>query len=302
MAAPLNASSLVTKIRRRLRDQDANNPQWSDTELLEAADDALEPIFTTVRAAGSDHELDYLTLSDLPATTLGTNVVAYQLPEFVGSVRRMKALRAGEAHGIELDRAELGYEDAAYEGLGFGIPRWIYSKGRMGGEVQIRGSTAAFPTIQLWYVRRWPPLHYGLAAASGAATLVLSPAPSGRIVKRDSLYVGIDFEITNNVPSGNQDAMRRCTAYVGSTNTATVSSNWPAIPTTSTAYAMIVPLEPEYGDWLVEMATMLILEREGNLTQLAAMRDRVAMLENRAMTGLRHRDTSRPKRVWSSRH
>lgn len=301
MASPLNSLTLVSRVRTRVGDRGPTQQQlWTDTMILEAADDCLQTIWDEVRHAGQDHELDRIEVPVASFTRIEEGWYEYELPEWVGAIRKVEGVTGGTPQVFEVLDTELDNKDIPRMGWVAGRPRWARSKLGRSGTLGIFGGITVFPTVRLWFIRKWPPLHFGTAAAGALGTITFpASATAGRVVARDSLYVGVDIEITAGVPVP-VDEMRRVTAYAGSTRVATVSPSWSIAPTNQTQYALVVPLESEHGSYMIETVARALLERRGDEKQLAATLPRYIEIKERFHASLRRRDQI-PKRIWSRR-
>lgn len=304
MGARVNCQRLEADIRAKIADPSGGgiNVRWTSTQILEAIDNALQEMFAAVRmtSAGYDRDFQDIPLASFALSATETNVYTFSLPEYVSEVELVELIGATQIP-TTIEPAELWHKDSGR--AGYGGPRWNWSGGRSGGRFEIRGRLLSGSTVRVWFVRRWPPMSYGLAASGGASTLVLSAAPTaGRNVLRDDLYIGVDVELTNNSPAGVQDQIRRVSDYVASTRTLTVDPAWGTAPDNTTTYALVVPVEPEHTEYVALLASRALLERDGNVNTIQAMAPRMAQYQARMIQSLRKRVSAAPKRFFSSRY
>lgn len=296
----INAIKAITRVRRRV--QDTGSVAYTDAEVLEAIDDALSPIFTTVRMSGQQNELELLSIPVGSLTALGNEIRETVLPETVAEIQLVQGEDAAGRTVPFLKAAHLMEMDLARGNRGIRQPIWLFSRHGRPGRIQIRGTLTPIVQVNIWYVRRWPPLHYGTASAGGASTITFPAAPTGDLSLRDDTYIGMDVEIVaDSGAPANVGAMRRVSDYVGSTRVATFESAWPAATSATTAYALVVPLDAEHVEYLVEEAAYKLYEMLAETDNMAAMEVRRRRLEERFLSGLRRRHGQEPLRMWSSR-
>ncbi len=293
----LTAQRMVERVRKRVADIDSLI--WTDQDVLDAAEDALNMVVEYVRLAGSDHELDRLNIASTAFTGVENLWNEYELPEWVGPIRRVEGVsgdRADEIPQMKLEQKELG-RSSNVGPFGGGRPVWVRSRFGRPGSFSIFGDPATWGTVRVFFIRRYPQLHWGTAEAGGTATALLFDAsPVGRVTKRDSLYVGLDVEITQT--GANLDQYRRITAFTGSTAAATVATAFPAT-TASLTYSLVVPLEVEHVPLLIEETVRILYERAGNYAQMAAQAPRLQEIKDRVMASAQKRDFATPKRIFT---
>lgn len=286
MATYLTARKLVSKVRQRIGDEAQGSSgltKWSDAEILDAADDIYQEVGETVRMAHNDHELDRVELS---LTDDFTNVepywYEYSLPEYVRNIRWVEGVdQAGNGIAIqpvvfsELESRQLfqaGRSMAAWTMTRWGRPGNFSIYGNLFGQVT---------TVRIWFIRRYPPLHFGTAdGASTSGTLVFQSSPTGEVVLRDDLYTGMDAV---NEDTG---SLARITNYVGATRSATlsVSEDW-----SGDSYSLVLPLEPEIGEYFIQKIAMHFFMRSGNDQMMAVTATLLGSLESRAKATLARR-------------
>jgi hypothetical protein len=122
------------------------------------------------------------------------------------------------------------------------------------------------------------------------------------VIPRNDVYSGLDLEVTGDTTEPtNIGALARITAYVGSTRTCTLEKDLPAVASNGTSYALVVPLDPELTKYFIEETAYELLSRLDETENLLIMERRLVHLRERFATSLRMRQTTEPKRVYSSR-
>lgn len=295
MTYPLTAQALVTTVRKRIEDR--NSASFDNAEILGAADQALQAIYTDIRNTMRDHETDRVALALSDFTNPEQYVYEYVLPEWVAAVRELSGTYSNapsQRNLVTFPRAEIDWRRAV------GGPSWTMVGDRP-GTIRIFGNLSRFSAFTLYFERRWAPLHWGTAqGASSQSQLQFASAPTGTVIQRAGLYVGMDVVLTNDTPAGNLDALRRITAYAGgSTREITVASNWPATPTSATTYSLVVPLAQEHTSLLIYETSRVLLEELGEVGQLTVLmgqieRERAKMVESAAA-----RDKAAPRIIWN---
>lgn len=297
MVLQLSAQKLVEQVRQRAVDE--GSLIWTNQKILDAADLAFGHVFTTIKLAGSDHELDKLTLLPSDFTRVEDLWYEYTLPEWVGSIRLVEGVTGNSAKPILATPSNLEQMNAARTPFLSEQPRWIRSGLGRPGSFSILGEVGSLTNIRVWFIRSYPPLHYGTAASGSTTTIGFASVPEGTVIGRDGLYVGMDVLFTNGTLT---DQIRRITGYVGATKVATFS---PALATpvvgSSTTYSLLVPLETQHSEYFVEEVTRRMLSRLANLDHLRATEPQYAELRERFLADLRARDIAAPKRMWSKR-
>lgn len=298
MAPPLTAQRAVTRLQRRIADRTATI--WSAAEILEAMSEVLQPIYTSVKCAGSDHGLDKVKLTVSSAfTNPEEGIWEYSLPEQIGAVRRVEGIQGSILRPFDIDHVDLNDMHAFRGFWDRGFPIWTRG---VEGVLRIVGRLESFDSVQVWYVRKWPDLHYGAAqAASGGAAankFRFAASPTGRVIQRDDVYNGMQVEFSSG---SHVDALRRISDYDAATGDVTLASALGSNITTET-YSLVVPLDSEHTEFFMESMLIRLLEETGNDSHIAvSMGSRFARLEERFHSGLRKRDTSRSRRVRNRR-
>lgn len=305
MPSPLSARSLVTRVSRRVND--LAELTWTAAVILEAADDALRFLWDTVKASGNDTELDRIDTSVADMTLIENGWYEYALPEYVGSIRKIEGVSNPGSIPYEFPTGPLEMKEIGRSTFGSGMPVWIPSRWGRPGSISFYGAVQKFPTIRIWYIRHWPPMHYGTAQAQlgtpSASRLVFASAPVGRVINRLGLYAGMDVEISADSTAGNVDQVRRITGDLtdsGQTKM-TFATPWSGVPGSSTQYSLVVPMNPEHAELLVESIARRLFERSGNELGMAMQAERLGMLEQRFRAGLRRPHVGNFPRIWNTR-
>ena len=292
MASPLNAVDLVSLVRRKVKD--ASSEIWTDAEILEYADEALEELFITARLAGGEHLLETDTWAPADFTEIETDVWSIEIAEKIAAVRRIEVQGADtNASFMELPQIELEERGTSKGAFSSHAPVWY----RAGGDrtIFIEGTLNSFPIIRHWYYRRWPPMHSGTADSGSASTLALDATPTGITTLRDDLYNGIYIELLVS-----QD-LRKISDFVGSTRVATVTPDFTVTVDNTVTYALVSPLEPEHNSLLVNQTALILLEDAGQDADMILKSPRYQHLYNRFRSGMSQRDHARPRRLYSRR-
>jgi len=107
-------------------------------------------------------------------------------------------------------------------------------------------------TVDLWYERRIPDLHFGTAAAGGAASLTLEAAKQHSLV--DNYYNNLDIEIVSGTGAVARDTI---TDYTASSRVCVVTGTY----STDSVYGMISVLPREACDYMMLHATLALLAK-----------------------------------------
>jgi len=292
----LNAQSLIDQVRQRT--SDPGGLIWTDRSILDAADLAFESIWDTVRMGDRTAETDRLDVATTSWTRVEDFWYEYELPEYVMSILRVECLNgAGDVSPIEMMPVDVNTKDYARLPFRAAKPGWFRSRRGRAGTIAFMGDLTSFTGARIWYVRRYPPLHFGTAESGSTTTMVFDATPTGRVVRRADIYVGLDVEFTSG--TNNTDQIRRITAYDGTT--ATLASALPTAVSSSQTYALVVPLQIEHGEYFIETTTRRLLARLANTEQLAATEGQFRALEERFRASLTSRDPGNPKRIQRRR-
>lgn len=287
----INAKRLVDLVERKVRDQ--SNDVWTPAQILEYADEALEDLYTDYIIAGNEDILNSGTWTPANFTNIGQDVWQVTPGEQVGHIRKLEAMDQGSvATPIPIDWAELEDRSVARGPFSDGTLK-AYRSGP--NTIDFLGNINNFASIQYWYYRRWPPLHYGTAdAASNAATCVFAAIPTvGPAIPRHDVYVDMEIELTD------RSFISRVTAYDGPPRTCTMSGTW--TDPSGLEYALVAPLLPQFASLLVNKTALALLEDEGSDTDIILRNPRFQHLYDRWRSGITQRDNVRPLRLVSRR-
>lgn len=304
MSVFLGARRLTDLVRKHI--QDEGNQAWSDTEILEAIDHAIEDMTETRRLVGEDDELDRLEKvpGDFTLVEGGNEFWAeIELPETVHAVRKVEGTKDGIQSPFPILEGMLEDKDKRYSSFHRGIPIYTFTRHGRPGNLSIFGAQITqYQLIRIWFIRRHPSLHFGTAATGGSTTTVVfdnvAATLNGRVVKRDDLYTGMDIEF--DAGSALEDQKTRITGFVGSTRIATVFPALTAV-TDDEPYSLIVPFNPEFMNLVIQKSAMQLFMRAGNTEYLAAVAPSMNFLEERFRSAISTRSNDAPKKVWSSR-
>lgn len=300
MAVPESARGIVTRVRNVIQDRDYG--AWSDAEILQQVDASLESVASLRRRAGQDHEIDRIDIGRAEFADRGNNWLEFQLPEYVLDVRRVEGLRGGREVAFVAAEGMLEDAPARFSGYSRGIPRWVWTQHGRPGHFSVFGAGAAsYDTIRVWFIRRHPPLHFGIAAAGSTNQGLVfdQTTPIGVVVRRAGLYAGMDIEFTAGTLAGQ---LVRVESYDGTTAVwFGAPTGGVPIPAVGDEYSLMVPIEAEHTEFLVHKAAYYLAVRAGNTDYLAALTSTLRYLEGEFIAAMNVRSTNSPKRMWSSR-
>lgn len=293
MADVRSAKTAVDRIRKVVA---AGTGQWSDTELLATLDEVLSHIWTQTNLAGRDHNLDSmdLTVADLTAVTGIASAYEWDPPAYVGPIRALEWLVQQSPENaqpipsgpLRMARSYL----SAY-------PQELAWHRAPGDQIRIHGLTTN-PVVRVWFLRRWPPMHFGQTTVPGTTTQMTLAATAGPALARAGWY-GSSRIVW--ITGSNVDALVRVT---GNT-TPLVLDFSPALGVAVAAseqYSMVLPCDPEHADYAIqETALRLMGTRDGNTPQAGELRAVVAKLEQAFIADLAERDMARQRRPMNSR-
>lgn len=289
MASFLTAQEAESRCRQRVSDVTADI--WTSTQMMTALDDSLHSIWTMVRVRGRDHQLERLDVPIASFTLESARRYFYSPAETIGSIRKVEGMFSTNDRVAEIPQSELEYRESSRQAG----PTWFRSQT---GGLTILGELSRFASVRIWFVRRWPPMHYGVTSALGTtSTLAFATSPIGRIVKRD-MYEGTLIEIGSGA---NMDQIVRITSFDPSTLVATFTPTLGAVVAASTTYSMVVPVNPEHGEYVVEEMAARFLERAGNINYTMAKAERLMRLRSSFLDDLMHRDQDAPPSVYNNR-
>ncbi len=296
--SPLNAKDLVTLVRERINDQGVF--QWSDAQILTIADKHLQVLWERQQDAGQHWDSAQLDITQSDLTEDGRNRATFLLPEFVGQIKYIESEISGDTRAVEVISMEL-YNRQFGRSTPSGFLAWTrIGSGRIGGKIEINGAYQKIDVVTVHYARRWTPLHFGTAAAGTSTTMDFASSPTGRVVKRDDLYIGMELEFTNDTPTGVQDQLALITDYDAANNRVTFDTLGTA-PTSSSTYALLVPLKAEFTGYLVELIVHEGFVRLGNTEYLAASQMLLGQAALQFVDALSRQDQATPIHVFNSR-
>lgn len=295
MATFLKAQVAEDRCRERVADASANYNVWTPDQMMHGLDDALNSIWTEVRLNGRDRLLERLDVLPASFTLEGSNIRTYELPAWAGPVRKVEGLGVTGSTPREIEQAELDFKDWSQSSWTGPAMVWFRSQT---GTISILGDITRFSTIRFWFHRRWPPMHYGATSGLGTTTTMLfSTSPIGDVVRRD-VYQSTLVEFTAGSLAG---TIVRITAFNPATLTATFTPALSGAVPAAQAYSLIVPVDPEHGNYVVEEMAAQFLERSGNANYIAAKNTRLIRLRENFISDLIHQDQAAPPTVYSHR-
>lgn len=292
MASLIDARSLEDQIRRRMHDEDVG--LYDRSEILEAVDQALQDMQHTIRLSGRDY---YVRETVLPISAFEKQSdfeYSYELPEYVMAPRHIEGVPSA------LKRVAIPYVDVplAQEGRRIGQLVWTFTGGAFPGRITFYGRLQVYPSVAIWYVQRFPELHYGIAGTSiDATTLEFDDDPTtlvGPVIERDDVYNGM--QVLVSAPA----ELRTIADYDGATYTATLQSPLGAVAT-DRPYTLIVPVAPEHSEYLIAKTVDQLFRRAGNTEWTFANEPYLARLHERFRSSIAQRAQGIPKHIWSGR-
>lgn len=273
MGVPQTCQETISRVRNQVSDPSAE--VWTDAKVLQAVDQALESIWTTVKLAQRAHLLASEVVLTSAMTAVGRDMYEYTLPEYVGGIELIEAVFGDQA-------VPLGHGDTVDISMRNRARCSFYVRTGPSTVRLIRASASSF---RIWFYRRWPPMHYGLAASGSTTTLGFSATPTGT-VKQRGLYKGSRIEL---LAGANKDALVEVTDYNPTTNVVTFAALGAAVAT-STLYSLVLPLDGEHGDYVAVEASIRLLQRAGNTDYLAPLMSLQAQLRERFVASIHQRD------------
>lgn len=288
MGSRITAVDLIDRVRDWVADPRAE--VWTDASVLARADQVLESIHTRVRLAGRDHDLGIEDFSVSGLTQLGGGNAELALPEYVTAVRQVTMLKSVPAE-VPIPQADVHSKDWSRISRG-GVAWWRGPD----GNIRFSGSLGGTATIRVYFIRRWPPLHYGQAAGGSATTLVFDASPVGRVLRQQSIYVGSSFQLLSGA---NEGLTVRATAFDRVTKTITFTPAVTAVVATDD-YAMTVPVHHEAADYLVLEVARALVTSAGNTDYLSALMPQYAQALALFESSLATRDQAEPRSLWAT--
>lgn len=287
----LNAIEAIARVRERIHDRAGDS--FDDDEILRAFDDAVRKIHTEWRTHGDSQGLDYVDVDVSSLTLLEPRVYAYILPEFISDLQMVELVTPGIPAQV-VSRASLAEKDIARGTFVNNSRLWLFGAP---GTIQLRGDVSGWPTMRLWFVRAIPPLVHGTATSGSTTTTITPQTVKGAWKARPSIYVASQFEITASSDPSNVGIVRRCTAFSGGVLTLEA---FPASAASCT-WAMVLPVPDENTEYLVSLATLTMLRRQGSSEEVGMLSAEVAELAAQFASGISRRTSGEPPRLASSR-
>lgn len=287
MGYTLTCPQLITDVREKIADRDGG--VWTDARILARADQELQRLWNETRTAGRDHDMHELTIQTGSLISLASQQFDWTPPEYVAHVRQIEAVIPGSAGLVAIPQAELHTKDTTR--LTRGQPSWHRGPN---GVVRFLGNVTTWPQLRVWYLRKWPPLHYGTAPSGSTTTMVLDNTPIGSLVRRTDAYLGARFQLLGGA---NQDIIVTATAFDRSTRAITFTPAVSALAA-DTDYSMVVPLEAEHSGVVTIATAMNLLQSGGNTDYVAALMPMYAEAKQNFLVSVATRDQDAPRTIW----
>lgn len=212
MAAPISAERMVTRIRNKIEDRSTANPRWSNAEILEQIDLAVQYLLNEQAKNRQDHDLDFVDVSVATETNFagtmaasGQEIREWRVPDYVNKIRLIEDTTES-SNPRPIPKAPFEQKELLRWDSRWSPPRayWIFTKG---GDQRTRigfvGNLVGISTFRVWFIRRAAPLHYGVlpnrtvgaaqvGCTSARLTFALATAATtvGRIINRGVTYTG----------------------------------------------------------------------------------------------------------------
>jgi hypothetical protein len=286
----LNVVEALVRIQERIHDR--SGATFGEEELLRGVDDSLRRIFGMLRTHGDEGALDYLDVTVTSLTQLERGVLQYKIPETVTDPKYLELMRGDGSAPYPITHVPLEHKDLS-RGLvtGKGI---TWNWGRR-GSLEIRGTgSISWPTLRIWFARLIPPLFRATGSVASTTTSIVVQSPIGAFKARDDLYTGYQFEAT---AGANVGQVRRCSTHVGSTLTVDAFGASMA----SQTFAMLIPVADEHVEYVVDLATLKFLGREGSVKEKKLVQEELDQLMQSFESGIARRQSGEPPRFFSSR-
>lgn len=207
MAAPISAERMVTRIRNKIEDRSTSNPRWSNDEILEQIDLAVQYLLNEQAKNRQDHDLDFVDLSVATETNLagtmattGQEIREWRVPDYINKIRLIEDMTDSSNPRV-IPKYPFEQKEQLRTDMRWAPPRsfWIFTEG---GDLRQRigfvGNLTGIATIRVWFIRRAAPLHYGVCPAglvgglqvanTNARMRFAATATAGRIINRGVTY------------------------------------------------------------------------------------------------------------------
>ena len=294
MADVRSARTAVERIRKVVA---AGTGQWTDTELLATLDEVLSSVWTQTNMAGRDHTLDSMeiTVPDLVAVASVSGAYEWDPPAYVGPVRALEWLRAQSPESaVPIPTGAL----LMARGYLSNYPQQLAWHRSGADVVRISGLTAT-PRVRVWFLRRWPAMHFGTTGAIGTTTQMTLAPTAGVAPARPGWYVASRIVWNSGT---NLDALVRVTSNTASPLVLNFTPILANAVAAGEQYSLLLPCDPEHADYVIqETALRLLSTRDGNSQQAREQRILVAKLEQAFVADLAERDMARQRRPSNSR-
>lgn len=294
----LTTDDVILRVRERIHDRSGQT--FDDAEVLRALDDSIRSIYDQIRIRGEDKWLDLLSVNvATEVTRIEQGWWRYELPEAVGDIQMVEAVGTGRTP-TQLSRASLEEKD-----LSRGTFRSVGTLWNWGppGTIEIRGDLEAFITLRIWFVRAIPPMCYATGSGAGSTTtLTTTTSVSEGVLMRAGAYDQQQFQVVGGASADLQKLVRVSSFTVSSgVATFTFAPALAGATGTTTRLAMVVPLDPQHSEYLCDLASMTLLQRQASEEEMKLMEFRVARSEANFQAAIARRSSGEPPRLSSSR-
>ena len=290
----LKPSSLISHVRKIVSDRDTS--VWTDAEILEAAHSVWGRIWEKIRCGGKDHHLDNIVVPRSEFVQVRSGMFEARLPEIVGSVR---ALEPASQVSFQLDVNARSL-----------LPAWSFTEGAFPGKISFWQSLT--DDVRVWFIRRYPPLHIGVAGSTDANGETLrfdqSATRVGELWRRPDLYETMQVEIVGDATTPSNVGLRSFISAWDGTD-ATLETPVGQITSGDTTYEVLAPMPDEamnYFEWSVAEEMLGRSWDTGALASAQMMLYGPTGLERRFDAGLtrrisRERVTMQRNTTWRGR-
>lgn len=291
MSQTINTREIETRIRQRIHD--LGSRVFDSGELLATLDDELRVLFSEMRSAGQSYGQDYLDVTIASMTQIESGVYEYRPPDYVSDIQLIEALVSLGQPSLPIPFVPNELKDVQRTRMGGTGVVWTWGRN---GAVQIRGSISPV-TVRLWFIRALGPMVYGTSSAGSTTSLTIATV-TGAHKNRTDIYRGLELEVTSDGSAANVGQVVRVSAYGSSVLT---FDALPAAASSSTAWAMVVPVPPEYVELVIARTAVSLLSRTGNAEEYQLQLDKLQRAEKAFAQNVTNRQTGEPRRLYNSR-
>jgi len=273
---------LIRNVRRHIGEATAN--EWSDTEIVDAANEEQPNIYMDVLLPADKGYGDYSGNVDYVA-----DQEMYDLPHgfirlYEGSILDDDGLKLYDLDVIERD------EKHAKAG--------IFVEGRKFGIAPIPES-ADSDAIKIYFARMPVPAHTGTAAAFDATSITFADTPTiGYKLTDANAYLGA--RVRALTATTNAGEIAEITAFAAKTGVATLA--WDNLPTGTLTYEVMPDLPEEARPlWYMKTAWNLLMDKDaGSRTKLELLASNIKRAEATLLHVAMNRTDLRTQPLWVS--